>query len=159
MTMRGSEPDRGELGRLLREAGSAYDPQGVEALIEGVLASPPEIGTSWHMLVADPIIPALAGALEALRAAKAKGYRNGLAAEDFARLPRAARLDRLRKFCEEQGHAFFSISSATGAGIQQLVRGMADALALLPRHEAEVADPAAPVAAPGADADSELRSS
>ena len=70
-----------------------------------------------------------------------------------------ARLDRLRKFCEEQGHAFFSISSATGAGIQQLVRGMADALALLPRHEAEVADPAAPVAAPGADTDSEVRSS
>src|SRR5216683_5691431 len=96
MTMSGSEPDRGELGRLLREAGSAYDPQGVEALIEGVLAAPPEIGTSWHMLVADPIIPALAGALEALRAAKAKGYRNGLAAEDFARLPRAARLRLLR---------------------------------------------------------------
>src|SRR6266852_2557182 len=103
MTMRGSEPDRDELGRLLREAGSADDPQGVEALIEGVLAAPPEIGTSWHMLVADPIIPALAGALEALRAAKAKGYRNGLAAEDFARLPRAARLDRLRRELAAQG--------------------------------------------------------
>src|SRR5713101_6299736 len=112
MTMRGSEPDRGELGRLLREAGSAYDPQGVEALIEGVLASPPEIGTSWHMLVADPIIPALAGALEALRAAKAKGYRNGLAAEDFARLPRAARLDRLRRELAAQGLDGFIVPRA-----------------------------------------------
>src|SRR5229473_2847610 len=112
MTMRGSEPDRGELGRLLREAGSAYDPQGVETLIEGVLASPPEIGTSWHMLVADPIIPALAGALEALRAAKAKGYRNGLAAEDFARLPRAARLDRLRRELAAQGLDGFIVPRA-----------------------------------------------
>jgi Xaa-Pro aminopeptidase len=112
MTMRGSEPDRGELGRLLREAGSAYDPQGVEALIAGVLAAPPEIGTSWHMLVADPIIPALAGALEALRAAKAKGYRNGLAAEDFARLPRAARLDRLRRELAAQGLDGFIVPRA-----------------------------------------------
>ena len=80
MTMSGSEPDRGELGRLLREAGSAYDPQGVEALIDGVLAAPAEVGTSWHALVADPMPPALAGALEALRAAMAKAYRDGLAA-------------------------------------------------------------------------------
>ena len=52
MTMSGSEQDRGELGRLLQEAGSAYDAQSVEVLIEGVLAAPAEIGTSWHMLVA-----------------------------------------------------------------------------------------------------------
>src|SRR6266446_3604700 len=97
MTMSGSEQDRGELGRLLQEAGSAYDAQSVEALIEGVLAAPAEIGTSWHMLVADPVTPALAGALEALRAAKAKVYRNGLSAEDFKLLPSATRLDRLRR--------------------------------------------------------------
>src|SRR5882724_2506237 len=97
MTMSGSEPDLGELGRLLQEAGSAYDARSIEALIEGVLAAPAEIGTSWHMLVADPVTPALAGAFEALRAAKAKVYRNGLSAEDFKLLPSATRLDRLRR--------------------------------------------------------------
>ena len=97
MTRSGSEPDRGELGRLLREAGSALDAQGVEALIEGVLAAPAEVGTSWHMLVADPMTPALAAALERLRAAKVMQYRNGLSAGDFERLPRAARLDHLRQ--------------------------------------------------------------
>ena len=97
--MNGAEPDRGELGQLLRQAGSSYDPQGVEELIEGVLAAPAEIGatSSWHVLVADPMVPALAGALEALRAAKAKAYRNGLSSEDFELLPRAARLARLRQ--------------------------------------------------------------
>src|SRR6266481_2062825 len=97
MTMSGSEQDRGELGRLLQGAGSAYDARSVEALIEGVLAAPAEIGTSWHMLVADPVTPALAGALEALRAAKAKVYRNGLSAEDFKLMPSATRLERLRR--------------------------------------------------------------
>ena len=97
MTMGGAEPDRGELGRLLQEVGSAYDPEDVESLIEGVLAAPAEVGTRWHALVADPITPAVAGALDALRAAKAKAYRNGLSAKDFELLPRAARLDRLRR--------------------------------------------------------------
>src|SRR5260370_4378823 len=97
MTMGGCEQERGELARLLQEAGSAYDAQSVEALIEGVLAAPAEIGTSWHMLVADPVTPALAGALEALRAAKAKVYRNGLSAEDFKLMPSATRLERLRR--------------------------------------------------------------
>src|SRR6516164_6666368 len=95
----GAKPDRGELGQLLRQAGSSYNPQSVEELIEGVLAAPAEIGatSSWHVLVADPMVPALAGALEALRAAKAKAYRNGLSSEDFELLPRAARLARLRQ--------------------------------------------------------------
>jgi Xaa-Pro aminopeptidase len=97
MTMSGSEQNWGELGRLLQEAGSAYDARSIEALVEGVLAAPVEIGTSWHMLVADPMTPALAGALEALLAAKAKVYRNGLSAEDFRLLPSATRLDRLRR--------------------------------------------------------------
>src|ERR1700730_18713654 len=97
MTMSGSEQVRGERGRVLQEAGSAYDAQSVEVLIEGVLAAPAEIGMSWHMLVADPVTPGLAGALEALRAAKAKVYRNGLSAEDFKLLPSATRLDRLRR--------------------------------------------------------------
>jgi len=49
------------------------------------------------VLVADPMTPALPGALEALRAVKAKAYRNGLASADFEFLPRAARLARLRQ--------------------------------------------------------------
>ena len=112
MTTSGSDLGKSELGRLLQEAGSGYDPQGVEALIEGVLAAPVEVGTSWHVLVADPMTPALAGALEALRAAKAKGYRNGLAAEDFELLPRAARLDRLRQELAAQGIDGFIVPRA-----------------------------------------------
>jgi Xaa-Pro aminopeptidase len=86
-----------ELARLLREAGSAYDPERVEALIAGVLGAPPEVGTEWHRLVADPVAPALAEALEALRARLAARHRDGLSAEDFARLTRAERLAALRR--------------------------------------------------------------
>jgi Xaa-Pro aminopeptidase len=97
MTVNGSAPDRGSLARLLREARSAYDPEAVEALIAGVLGAPAEIGASWHILVADPVTPALAGALEALRAQMAAGYHDGLARADFALLPRSERLARLRR--------------------------------------------------------------
>jgi Xaa-Pro aminopeptidase len=107
-----SEPDRSELARLLQQAGSAYDPQGVETLIDGVLAAPGEVGTSWRMLVADPVTPALAGTLEALRAAKAKAYHNGLSAEDFELLPRAARLGRLRGELAAQGLDGFIVPRA-----------------------------------------------
>ncbi len=112
MTMSGSVPGDSEIGHLLREAGSPYDPQGLEALIEGVLAAPAEIGTSWHMLVADPMPPALAEALEALRASKAKAYRNGLAAADFERLPSATRLGRLRQELAAQGLDGFIVPRA-----------------------------------------------
>ena len=112
MTMSGSEPDRDGLGRLLEEAGSAYDPRGVERLIEGVLAAPAEVGTSWHLLVADPGTAPLAGALEALRTAKARAYRNGLAAEDFEQLPRAARIGRLRQELTLQGLEGFIVPRA-----------------------------------------------
>ena len=112
MTMSGSEPDLGELGRLLQEAGSAYDARSVEVLIEGVLAAPAEIGTSWHLLVADPMTPALAAALEALRAVKAKVYRNGLSAEDFELLPSATRLDRLRRELAAHGLDGFIVPRA-----------------------------------------------
>ena len=97
MVVNGSAPDRGDLARLLREARSLYDPEAVEALIAGVLGAPAEIGAGWHMLVADPVTPALAEALEALRAQMAAGYRDGLARADFALLPRAERLTRLRR--------------------------------------------------------------
>jgi Xaa-Pro aminopeptidase len=97
MTANGSALDRGGLARLLREARSAYDPEAVEALIAGVLGAPAEVGAGWHMLVADPMTPALAEALEALRAQMAAGYHDGLARADFALLPRAERLARLRR--------------------------------------------------------------
>jgi Xaa-Pro aminopeptidase len=97
MTTNESAYGRGELARLLREAGSAYDPGGVEALVAGILGAPPEIGTEWHCLVADPVPPALAEALEKLRAAMAAGYHDGLAREDFIRLPRADRVAHLRR--------------------------------------------------------------
>jgi len=97
MTARGSGPDPRRLARLLKEAGSALDPDGVAALVAGILAAPPEIGNSWYALVADPTPPALAEALEELRADLAEDYRDGLAPEDFARLPRPARLDLLRE--------------------------------------------------------------
>jgi Xaa-Pro aminopeptidase len=112
MTMGESRLDRGELGQFLREAGSAYDAPALDALIEGVLAAPAEVGTSWHVLVANPVPPALAEALEARRAAKAKGYRNGLAAEDFERLPRAARLDLLRRELVARGLDGFIVPRA-----------------------------------------------
>jgi Xaa-Pro aminopeptidase len=90
-------PDRDRLVQLLSEAGSRCDSDGVAALIGGVLAAPPEIGTGWHRLVADPCPPALAAALEAMRGWLAADHRDGLAPEDFDRLPRAARLDLLRE--------------------------------------------------------------
>src|SRR5690349_20660370 len=93
----GSWPERDELARLLKEGGSAYDPEALDALIRGVLAAPAEVGESWHVLVADPVTPELADALEAMRARVASGYSDGLAAEDFERLPRAERLERLRR--------------------------------------------------------------
>src|SRR5438874_1910125 len=92
-----TKPDRRRLAHLLRAAHSPLDPDGVAELVDGVLAAPEEIGTSWHQLVAEPTPPALAEALEELRAHMAAGYHDGLSREDFARLPRPARLARLRE--------------------------------------------------------------
>ncbi|MGD9617967.1 MAG: aminopeptidase P family protein [Alphaproteobacteria bacterium] len=102
MTAKGVAPDRDRLAQLLKETESALDPDGVAELIAGVLAAPPEIGppenaTAWHSLVADPTPPALAKTLEELRAHLAEDWRDGLAPEDFARLPLPARLALLRE--------------------------------------------------------------
>jgi Xaa-Pro aminopeptidase len=98
-----SQTTRAELGRLLKEAGSSYSPDTIEALIEGVLGAPAEVGTSWHRLVAENVSPALSDCLEALRATMATGRRDGLGAEDFARLPRSERLARLRRELAARG--------------------------------------------------------
>jgi Xaa-Pro aminopeptidase len=103
MTATGATPNRDRLAKLLRESGSAFDPDGVAGLIAGVLAAPPGIGTSWHALVADPTPPALAEALEELRAWLAEDWRDGLAPEDFVRLPRPARLALLREELAARG--------------------------------------------------------
>jgi GTP-binding protein len=52
-----------------------------------------------------------------------------------------SRLERLREHCAERKLAFYAISSATGEGIAQLVRGMADALErVTPPDSAEPAE-------------------
>ena len=101
-----------ELARLLQDAGSSYDPAGVEALIEGVLGAPAEVGTGWHVLVADRVSPALADALETLRAHMAAGHRDGLSGEDFTRLPRAERLAALRRELAARGLDGFIVPRA-----------------------------------------------
>ncbi len=92
--------DRARLARLLKEAGSAYDADGVAALIAGVLAAPDEIGTGWHVLVADPMpgaacrrarrrSPAACGLVQRrhlqrrFRAIAAPGAAQGLAARNW----------------------------------------------------------------------------
>ena len=112
MTTDGLKPDRMELAHVLREAGSAFDPEAVDALIKGVLAAPAEVGTEWHILVADPVTPKLADQLEAFRGAMEAGYRDGLAAEDFNRLPRAERLTRLREELGSRGLDGFIVPRA-----------------------------------------------
>jgi len=107
-----AKPDRRRLAHLLRAARSPLDPDGVVGLVAGVLAAPEEIGISWHQLVADPTPPALAEALEELRAHMAAGYHDGLSREDFARLPRPARLARLREVMTARGLDGFIVPRA-----------------------------------------------
>src|SRR5438105_989788 len=112
MTANVTAPDRRRLAQLLKEAGSPLDPDGVAALVAGVLAAPPEIGAAWHSLVADPTPPALAEALEAMRAYMAEDYRDGLEPEDFVRLPRSARLALLREELKAHGLDGFIVPRA-----------------------------------------------
>src|SRR5215469_7773918 len=94
--MDGAMAEQGRLKELLARARSPLDVDAVDALIAGVFAAPPEIGDSWHALVADPTPPELATALAARKAALAASHHDGVSAEDFARLPRARRLRLLR---------------------------------------------------------------
>src|SRR5690242_16458983 len=103
-----TQPNRDEMARLLEAAGSAYDPEAVEALIKGVLAAPAEIGTGWHVLVADPMPQQLAASLEALRAAKAAEYHDGLSPDE----PRSERLARLRQELASRGLDGFIVPRA-----------------------------------------------
>ncbi len=51
-----------------------------------------------------------------------------------------ARLEKLRDFCASRGIEFHAISAASGEGIPQLVRAMADALDRLPKPQQPHAD-------------------
>src|SRR5260370_21506762 len=112
MRSRVTQRDRDEMAQLLEAAGSAYAREEGEALIEGVLAAPAEIGIGWHRLVADPMPQQLADCLEARRAAKAAEHHDGLPGYDFARLPRSERLARLRKELVSRGLDGFVVPRA-----------------------------------------------
>jgi len=107
-----ARPDRAQLTQMLKAAGSALDVAAVEALIAGILAAPPEIGTSWHALVVAPTPPELAAALEALKAELAVDHRDGVSPEDFRRMPRAERLLLLREKLAADGLAGFIVPRA-----------------------------------------------
>ena len=62
-----------------------------------------------------------------------------------------ARLDKLRDFCSGRGLEFHAISSASGEGIVEVVRAMADALDRIPKHDPSLANaPDDPFAIPPA---------
>jgi GTP-binding protein len=50
------------------------------------------------------------------------------------------RLEALREFCAERELEFHSISAATGEGVKELVRSIADALDKIPRAPLDLAD-------------------
>ncbi|HEX3954087.1 MAG TPA: aminopeptidase P family protein, partial [Stellaceae bacterium] len=112
MTATVAGPDRARLDHLLAAAGSPLDADSAAALIAGILAAPPEIGQTWHALVADPTPPELAAALEEWRPWLAQNYSDGLDAEDFARLSRAARVALLRAELQKQGLDGFIVPRA-----------------------------------------------
>lgn len=70
-----------------------------------------------------------------------------------------AKLEKLEAYAKERGLPFFAISSATGEGVQKLVRGMADALDRLPRALLPPPVPDITAATPRAGAESNARPS
>jgi GTPase len=63
------------------------------------------------------------------------------------------KLDELRDFCSKNGLEFHSISAATGEGVKDLVRGMADALDRIPREQFEDDEAGHADMAPGSEPD------
>ena len=51
-----------------------------------------------------------------------------------------AKLDELKKFCQERGLEFHAISAAAGEGVKELVRGIADELERIPKETLEDED-------------------
>jgi len=50
------------------------------------------------------------------------------------------KLEELKKFCKKKGLEFHTISAATGDGVKELVRGIADALDKIPKEAVEDED-------------------
>jgi hypothetical protein len=50
------------------------------------------------------------------------------------------RLETLCEFCKERGLEFHAISAATGEGVRELVRAIADALDKIPKAAPETAE-------------------
>ena len=50
-----------------------------------------------------------------------------------------SRLEKLQKFCKKKGLEFHAISAATGEGVKELMKGMADALDKIPREQTDEA--------------------
>jgi len=71
------------------------------------------------------------------------------------------RLEKLREFCAAQGLEFHAVSSASGEGIVELVRSMADALEQIPAAQPaesdaeEIAEDASSAAAEPTDLNAE----
>jgi GTP-binding protein len=59
-----------------------------------------------------------------------------------------AHLEELRAFAKERGLPFYAVSSATGEGIPELIRAMADALDRIPKPELPAPPTPAPYAGP-----------
>ncbi|HTP67983.1 MAG TPA: GTPase ObgE [Dongiaceae bacterium] len=57
-----------------------------------------------------------------------------------------AKLEELKAFCEKKELEFHAISAATGEGVKELVRGIADALEKIPKEEVEEEADTAPEA-------------
>jgi Xaa-Pro aminopeptidase len=110
--MDGVTAEQGRLKELLARGRSPLDVDAVDALIAGVLAAPPEIGDSWHALVAEPTPPELAAALDARKAVLAASHHDGVSAEDFNRLSRARRLKLLRERLAADGLGGFIVPRA-----------------------------------------------
>lgn len=106
----------GHLAGLLRDAGVAQTPDGVRALVEGVLAAPPgHDPDAWLVLVGDPLPAELAAQLRALKADMAEGCgpaAAGPAALDHATLDHSARLDALRGALRRMGLDGFVVPRA-----------------------------------------------
>lgn len=60
------------------------------------------------------------------------------------------RVNKLRAFCEEQNLPFHSISAASGAGVKELVRAIADTLDKIPKSSAPHPDAAEPTSSESA---------
>ena len=159
----GAEPRRGERGRGRRQRGArnwanrmvvADLPGSIEGAHEGAglgirfLRHVERTRLLVHLIdtsdasEADPIhsFEVISGELRAFSDSLAEKPMIVVAAKLDATTDRT-RLEALREFCREQGLEFHAISAATGEGVRELVRSIADALDKIPKAMPEPAWP------------------